>query len=219
MVARELINKDMIAMTPTDTALDALSFMEEYKISHIAVVDGKHFIGLLSEEDVFNISNPESELQSHKSFLRNIFVESDQHIYEVMKKISAEHLSVLPVLDKNGFYEGIITLPVLIDKFAGKSAIDQPGGIIVLEMNENDYFVSQITQIVESNDTKILSFYIHSVPDSTKINLTLKLNKIDIRPVLQTLERFGYQVMSTYEDGQDDYLHERYDSLMKFLDI
>lgn len=219
MVARDLINKDMISMSPSDSALDALTFMEEYKISHIAVVEGKKFIGLLSEEDVFNIDNPEAELGSERPFLRNLFASSDQHIYEVIKKIAQDKLSVLPVLDKNGFYEGIITLPMLIDKFAGKSAIDQPGGIVVLEMNENDYFVSQITQIVESNDTKILSLYVTSLPDSTQINLTLKLNKIDIRPVLQTLERFGYKIMSTYEDGEPDYLQDRYDSLMKFLDI
>ena len=63
--------------------------------------------------------------------------------------------------------------------------------------------------------------YLNSVPDSTKLEITLKLNRIDIGPVLQTFNRYNYIISASFSD-QDVYnegLQDRYDSLMNYLNI
>ena len=103
-------------------------------------------------------------------------MDAEQHIFEVIGLASRLKLSVVPVLDSNNHYKGVITTSDLIRHMAGISSMDQPGGIIVLELIERDYSLSQIAQIVESNNVKVLSMYITSPPESTKLEVTLKVN-------------------------------------------
>ena len=99
--------------------------------------------------------------------------------------------------------------------------MDQPGGIIVLELIERDYSLSQIAQIVESNNVKVLSMYITSPPGSTKLEVTLKVNARDLVSVIRTFERYNYEVKTwvTDNDSMDRFYSERFDLLMKYLNI
>jgi hypothetical protein len=104
---------------------------------------------------------------------------------------------------------------------AEMTSVINPGGIIVLEINANDYNLSEIARIVESNDAKVLSLYITSHPDSTKMDVALKINRIDIGPVLQTFFRYNYLVKASWsnEDTYNDDLRDRFDSLMNYLNV
>jgi hypothetical protein len=87
-------------------------------------------------------------------------------------------------------------------------------------MNIHDYSMSEIAQIVETNNRKILNSFVNSFDDSTKIEVTIKLNTVDIDPVLQTFMRYNYQVKATYtEKDLNDNLSDRYNSLMNYLNI
>ena len=92
--------------------------------------------------------------------------------------------------------------------------------IIVLEINDKDYLLTEIAQIVESNDAKVLSMYITSHPDSTKFEVTLKINKMDVGSILQTFNRYDYIISASFtEDTYTDNLQDRFDSLMNYLNI
>jgi acetoin utilization protein AcuB len=99
--------------------------------------------------------------------------------------------------------------------------MDQPGGIIVLEIIERDYSLSQISQIIEGNNIKVLSMYITSSPASTKLEITLKVNTGDLQSVIRTFERYNYDVKTwvTDNDSMDRFYSERFDLLMKYLNI
>lgn len=206
-------------MSSISSALEVLSWMEEYKVSHLPIVDGTQFIGLLAEKDIFDIENPESPLGTNNPFLKKTYAKLDQHIYEIIKLISAEHLSLIPVLDATDKYVGVITPATIVERFSTYTAVDQPGGIIVLNVNTRDYLASQIVQIVESNDAKVLSLFVSSQPDSTSMDVTVKVNKQDISGILQTFQRYGYDIKASWLDENDDYLQDRFDSLMNFLSI
>jgi hypothetical protein len=114
----------------------------------------------------------------------------------------------------------VITLPLLVQKFAENSGILNPGGIIVLELNAADYSMTEISTIVESNDAKILNSFVTAHSDSTKIEVTLKLNRLDIYPVLQTFYRYNYIVLASFsESNYMNGLKDRFDSLMSYLNI
>ena len=152
--------------------------------------------------------------------MNNPFVTENQHIFEVIKLATTLKLSLIPVLDNKNKYIGVITLRKLIDGLSASTAINNLGGIIVLEINPNDYSLSEIAQIVESNDTKILSLFITSHSNSTQMDVTIKLNRMDISPVLQTFKRYNYNVKTILVEQEiiED-LQDRYDSLMKYLSI
>jgi hypothetical protein len=101
---------------------------------------------------------------------------------------------------------------------ATTGSIKENGAILVLEINQVDYSLAQIAQIVESNNARILSSYIMSSPDSTKLEVTLKINKTELTSIIRTFERYDYVISASFQKSQfyDD-IQERYDSLLNFL--
>lgn len=134
--------------------------------------------------------------------------------------VTEMNLSLLPVVDNRHGYTGVITLPNLIRYLSIHTSVLNPGGVIILEVAESDYSLAEISRTIESNDARILCAYASSRPDSTLIDLTVKINLIDINPVIQALERFNYRIKATFAEKDDlDDLKERYDTLMNYLSI
>jgi CBS domain-containing protein len=216
-----LITGSIAPLKPSDKGAYALSQMEEFRVSHLPVVEGSEYLGLISDTDILSANDPEVSLSHFGLTLDRAGISENQHVYDVIRMFTALKLTVLPVLTEKGHYLGLITQPALIDYFASITAIHNPGGVIVLELNEKDYDLVEIAQIVESNDNKILSLSVTSFPDSTKIEVTLKLNRIDIGPVLQTFFRYDYLVKASWsdEDAYSQGLQDRFDGLMNYLNI
>ncbi|MCK4750034.1 MAG: CBS domain-containing protein [Bacteroidales bacterium] len=221
MLAKELISEVVPALKTSDTGLQALSWMDIFRISHLPIVNNREFLGLISDKDIYNLNMAEEPIGNHKLSLFSPFVRMDQHIYEVIEIVSRLELTVVPVLDGENNYLGLITLNDLLQRFAELSALKQPGGIIELELNVNDYTLTQISQIVEVNDAKILSRYVSSPDDSMLMYVTIKVNTTDITSIMQTFNRYNYQVRASYmeSDEMESLMKNRYDEFMKYLSI
>jgi CBS domain-containing protein len=221
MKAKNMIADGVLPVSSTDRGSEALISMDENKISHIPVVDDGEYIGIISEVDVYNMSDLDSSIGESFSVLPKPSVFEHEHFFDVIKVMSLARISAVPVVDRNDKYVGTITLNRLMKNLAEFTVIKQPGAIIVLELNHTDYVLSQIAQIVESHDSKILSLFIAAKNESTKIEVTLKVNRTDIEPVIQTFNRYDYVIKETYTEDQDSMedLKDRYDSLMNYLNI
>jgi acetoin utilization protein AcuB len=221
MVAKDLISEVIPSLKTSDLGQTALNWMEIFKISHLPIVNNQEFLGLISDTDIYDMNQPNEPIGNHVLTLYKPFVTTEQHIFEVIGLASRLKLSVVPVLDSKNNYKGVITSNDLIRHIAGISSMDQPGGIIVMEVIDRDYSLSQIAQIVESNNVKILSMYITSSPGSTQLEVTLKVNTSDLVSVIRTFERYNYDVKTwvTDNDSMDRFYSERLDLLMKYLNI
>ncbi len=221
MVAKDLISEVIPSLKMSDSGQAALNWMEIFRISHLPIVNDQDFLGLISDADIYDMNKPDEPIGNHSLTLFKPFVNSEQHIFEVIGIASRLKLSVVPVLDSDSHFKGVITTSDLIRHIAGISSMDQPGGIIVIELVERDYSLSQIAQIVESNNVKVLSMYVTSPPESTKLEVTLKVNTGDLISVIRTFERYNYEVKTwvTDNDSMDRFYSERFDLLMKYLNI
>lgn len=220
MIARNLITDEILPLKTSDTGKTALGWMDEYKVSHLPIVNNEAFLGLISEQEIYSYNNVDEPLGNHELTLKNPFVNEHQHLYEVLKLVDELDLSVIPVLDDHSKYLGCITMRGLVEFLSGTYSVGNPGGLIVLEMSVKDYNLTEIANIIESNDAKVLSTFITSHKDSTRLEVVIKINKIEIGAILQTFDRYGYFVKATYgedEDQQD--LKDRFDSLMNYLNI
>jgi hypothetical protein len=148
------------------------------------------------------------------------YVLTSDHIYQVLSRISELKLTVIPILDENEKYVGCTSAQHLMMLIANTGSIKENGGILVLEMAASDYSMAQIAQIVESNDAKILSAYIMSSENSTNIEVTLKINKIELDRIIRTFERYDYIIKASFQKGQfQDDMQFRYDALMNYLKL
>jgi len=220
MTAKDLVSTSIVPLKTSDTGLKALNIMDDIKVFHLPIVNNEEFLGLISQSDIEDLNIPGEALGNHNLSLIRPFIYQDQNVFEIIRMFSSQKLTLLPVLDRKNNYLGVITLADLVYNFSRLTAAENPGGVIVLELNNNDYSLQEIAQIIESNDAKVLGLYVTSFPDSTKIEITIKLNKIDIKPVLQTLYRYKYGVTASFSEEEDeDVLKERFDSLMNYLNI
>lgn len=221
MVAKDLISQVIPSLKTSDSGQTALNWMEIFRISHLPIVNNQDFLGLISDTDIYDMNQPEEPIGNHSLTLLKPYVKAEQHLFEVIGLASRLKLTVVPVLDENSHYKGVITTTDLIRYLAGISSMDQQGGIIVLELIERDYSLSQIAQIVEGNNVKVLSMYITSPPDSTRLEVTIKVNTNDLTSVIRTFERYNYEVKTwvTSDDEMDRFYSERFDLLMKYLNM
>ncbi|MDA9563683.1 CBS domain-containing protein [Flavobacteriales bacterium] len=220
MIARDLITDEIPPLKPNESALKAMSWMDEFKVSHLPVVDKREFLGLISESDILDLKSTTNSINESGVPLINVFSYDYHHLFEVVKTLSDSNLTVIPVLNQQDQYIGSITITKLMKVIAEMSVVSDPGGIVELELNVNDYSLSEVAQIVESNNAKILGSFITSHPDSTKIQLTFKANRNDLGAILQTFNRYNYTVTAAYDQGnREEDMKERFDSFMKYLDI
>ena len=220
MTAKDLISSAVLPLKTSDTGLIAMHWFDEFKVSHLPVVGDSQLLGLISEDDIFAAGTFEEPIWNSQLQLKNISILQSRHIYEAMKLFADYKLTTLPVIDEKGAYLGLITLADMVEKMAMTAAVSNPGGIVVLELNANDFSMVQIAKIIEENDAKILSFYVSSPADSTRLELTLKLNRIDIQPVIQTFIRYDYTIKASFfESDYFENLRERYDLLMTYLNV
>jgi CBS domain-containing protein len=220
MHASDLITPDIQPLSPKDDLGRALDWMEEFKVSHLPVVEEGRLVGMVKDQDLVDRNAPLELVGSVMDRTELAYARKGLHIYEVMKLFSERGLSVVPVLDEMGRYEGSITEHEALRKLAQVTNIHEPGSVVVLEMNAVDYSLHEIARIVEGNDGRILSVYSHTLPGTNRVEVTLKINREDISGILQAFERYDYFVKSTYQGSrfQDDLL-ERYEELMRYLDI
>lgn len=221
MIAQNLLSEVVPSLRLTDSGQKALNWMEIFRISHLPVVDGKELIGLISDKIIYDLNITDKPVGDYVEHLLSPHVHTNQHIYEVFSAISVLKLSAVPVLDLHHEYCGVITVFDLAQKFTDLVAVREPGGVIVLELNSIDYSLSQIAQIVEGNDAKILSFYVNQGEDSKMMDITLKINTVDLSAIIQTFVRYDYNIKAVYMDESiiQNLYDDRYDQLIKFMNI
>ncbi len=194
--------------------------MEEFKVSHLPVLKNGNFVGLISESDILDKKDLDHSLDVLFDHLPRPYVGENAHVYEVLSRMSEHKISVLPILDENEKYVGCTSVHQLMTLIANTSSIKEVGGIVVLEMNKHDYSLALIAQIVESENAKILSTYIMSSADTTKIEVTLKISEIDLSRIIRSFERHDMVVKASYQRSSDmDDLQYRYDALMNYLNM
>jgi hypothetical protein len=220
MYARELISEDIPPLKTSDTGERALTWMDEFRVSHLPIVNNVDFLGLISESDILDFNSSSEPIGGHSLNLSRPYVFDYQHTYDVLKVMSSLKLSVIPVLNDKEQYLGLIHLSTLLQHFAEMASMKESGGLLVLELNSHDYSLSEIARIVESNDAKILSSYISSQIDSTKLEVTIKINRTDLSAIIQTFNRYNYTIKASFHQSEyvDD-LKDRFDSFMSFLNI
>ncbi len=221
MLAKDLISDVIPSLKTSDTGLDALNWMEAFRVSHLPIVNNLIFLGLISDVDIYDLNSAEEPLGNHRLSLMKPYVFNHQHIYDVIEIASRLKLSVVPVLNDEKEFLGVITQNDLMHRFSQLIASHTPGGILQIEVGIRDYALSEIARIVEDSDAKILSLYVTQNLDNGSLSLTIKLNRSDLTVVLNAFERYGYQVRAVYgtETPVDETVQRNYESLIRYLSV
>ena len=221
MIASSLLSNVVPVLKKDDTCAQALGWMDLFRVSHLPVLEGETYVGLLSDEIMYTHGSIHDTIGMLDIPREMTFVYEDVHMYDVIGVASSRLLSVVPVLNRKEVYQGSILLTDILHNIDKLLCIDDPGGIIVLEVNKIDYSLAEVAQIVEYNEAKVLSCYVTCMPDSNKVEITLKVNTARIEPILYTFIRYRYVIKNTFVSGEDinEEMRDRYGQLLKFMEM
>jgi acetoin utilization protein AcuB len=220
MTAKTLIAHDIPALSLQQTGRDAFHLLSDYHVKHLPVVHEGKLMGILSEEEVFHHKLYEPISEYDFSLMRRAAVVESEHVFEVMRLMGDQRLTVIPVVDADGNYQGLVSQNDLLRYFAQTASFTEHGAVLVLQMPRRDYSLSTIAHFIEDEKVKVLSAFVTSTPDPETVELTLKLDRTDLSRVIASLERHEYDVKETFgEVERTDAMRERYDALMHYLNL
>ena len=223
MIAENLITESIPTVTLDEVGSKVLTLMEIYRVSHLPVVVGKEYFGVVSDKDIYDAENFDEKIEKYIfPILLQPHVHVNQHIFEVVGVALGCGVSIVPVLEEDHSYVGSITRTDLAFKLTELFSSNEPGGIIVLELTEINYSLSQIAQIIEGNDARILSLYTHKPSSSSKeLNVTIKVNVVELSGIIQTFTRYDYLIKATYMDQSQikGFFDDRYDQFMRYINV
>lgn len=204
-----------------DGVTEVLDIMEELKFSHLPVVDSDElFLGVVCEDDLLEADGAGATLEKHKHFLRAYSIPENANLFEALKVVGLGNLSLLPVVNTAGNYLGYLSPLELIQDMGRQLTFTEPGSVLVLEIPTRDYQLSQIAQIVESEDARIIGFHLTTSEQTDLLHLSLKINQKDLGSIMKSFERYNYKIsMFFHESMFDDTLSDRYESFMNYLNV
>ena len=221
MLAKDLISDVVPALKTSDTGLDALNWMEVFRISHLPIVNNQQLLGLISDADIYDQNRVDLPIGEHSLSVSFPFVYEHQHIYEVLEVAARLQLSGIPVVDADKQYLGMITQSNLIWHFNRLVAASTPGGIIELEIKQRDYSLSELARIIEDADARVLSLYVAQDEPGQDLKVVIKTNVLELSSIRRSFERFGYtiRIFSSQEADMNDKIKNNYDALLRYLDV
>jgi predicted transcriptional regulator len=220
MIASELIQSQVPVLRLSDTIKTALNYFEEYKLLQIPVIGPKGYMGLLEEEIALGATE-NKELNDLQNVLLKHKIQDEEHLYSALTYFLRSNLCILPVIDVNQKYLGCITTTDLFKKTCEWLSVDNLGGLLHLEIEQQNYSLVQIAQIVESSDAKIISCVcIPKKKEPSLLEVIIKINREELSSIIQTFERYEYKIIATYHKNiHQKGLDDRFDSFIRYLNI
>ena len=219
MNINEYILKEIKALKLKNTVKSAQKLFKNYPITHFPVIENGKLLGSFAEDDLQTIENKEDELVSYTHLLNSFFADEKATVLELLKIFADNDTTVIPVLNENKNYIGYYDLRDVLDVFSTSPFMVEESEILIVEKLEDDYSMSEVSQIVESNDGKLLGLYI-SERKNGFVQVTLKIVSEEINEIMHTFRRYDYKVISTHEN--DIYLEDlksRSEYLQKYLEM
>lgn len=218
MLVNQLVSNHYPTAEPDDQIFRALQLMEDFDIYHIAVLDHKKYLGLLSKDDLLDADDDTIAVKELTSRMLQKSVKPDEHFLSALKLASQNNLSLVPVVNNEQEWEGAIPYIELIKASAQFTGAEELGAVIVLEMERKSYSFGEISRLVETNDAYITQFNTFFEAETSLLVVTIKINKMEISDIISTFQRYEYIIR--YFIGEEQYENElryNYDHLMSYL--
>jgi CBS domain-containing protein len=220
MLNNELINHAIPQLQLQDSISRALQLIQEYRLTHLPVVSGNKYLGMIGEDDLFDAGQENSSIGILQDNFITMAVREEEHFLTSLNCCNLFETNIVPVINQQNELMGIITATDLLKALGSYSGSNEMGGIIVIEMDRSRFAISEISRIVESNDATILHLNTTFNAENSLLTVTLQLNKKEIATIVSSFERYEYTIVHYFGDEKfENEIHSNYRHLMSYLDI
>lgn len=218
MLVSNHISRDFNPVKFNQSIVQALALAEQFGLSHITVMRGAEFLGNISRESLEE-NQSETKISELNEFLEFFFIDEKASLLDAVQQFNAKTTNILPVLNSEQKFSGFLMLDDAISGLSSLLLINEPGSLMIVEVQQKRLSFSEIARIAESNNTRIIGMFITSYRDDY-VQVALKIAGENLVSVGETLERFDYKIVyKFFKDNKEDLMKDRFDQLMKYLDV
>lgn len=220
MLTGELRSQNLPYLHLQDKVYQALQLMNDNQVTHLPIVDGEKYVGIVSEDDLLQVDNDHITLETLQQSFGNSCVKSNEHFLKAIQLAAENGLSVVPVVNEENELISVVSYNDLLKNASEFMSLNEPGGLIVLEMESNQYSFNEISKLVETNDAQITQLNTSNDAETGMMQVTIRINKPEVSDIVATFQRYEYNVK--YYFGEELYANElrnNYDNLMNYLKI
>lgn len=218
MLITDIISRDFSPVSISGTVEKALKTVDGYRLSHLPVYEGLTFLGNLTEAHL-NERPLDEKLTESRPYLDYFFLTENSSIFDAVNEFYTHDANVIPVLDNAEKYVGIVVIEDVMAMLSKLPLLSEPSAMVTVKIPTKQYAMSEVTKIIESNNGRIFGSFISGFEDDMT-EITVKFNAENLSSVVETFERFGYLVKHKFfDDDRQDLFNDRFDQLMKFLDV
>lgn len=219
MLNKELISSSIPSLKLTDSVFQAMELMAEFYVRQLPVISDDKYVGLVFEDDLMNVDDT-TELESVSTHFSKVSVHGNMHFLDAVQTANDYHLTVVPVVEKDNDFAGVILIADLLRQLGKITGSSEPGGVLVLEMDQRNFSFAEISKLIETNDAQITQLNTSWDNGSDSFIVTIKINKFEISDIVATFQRYDYQVKYYFgEELYENELKDNYDHLMNYLSI
>lgn len=214
----DYITNDFKAIDSHESIADVQDFLLDSNFSHFPIMENEIYIGNIVCHDVETFDS-QKQVFDYKYSLEGFFARSSMDWLDVLEVFAKNNSNIVPVLNEENEYVGYYEINAIVNFFHETPFLRESGNILIVKRNLADFSLSQITQIVESNNGKLLGLFI-SDSNATHVQVTLKINFGPLNEIIQSFRRYNYEIISEhFEDNYTQTLKENSDYLDKYLNI
>ena len=198
MPLNQFIINDIRPFEVKTTVAELQEVFNQLTYSHVPIQKEGVYIGCLSETDVYCFE-ANQKVNDVLYAVEGFFVRKHTIWLDVLDRFAGNDANIMPVLDEKNNYLGYYQLVDIISLFNKTPFFSEPGGIIIIEKAYKDYSFSEICQILESNNVKLLGVFVSRLKKGMA-QITVKIENTGLSAVFETFRRYGYTIISGHED-------------------
>jgi acetoin utilization protein AcuB len=218
MLTRDLISNSIPYLHKEDKVHHALQLMNDYHVVHLPVVEEEDYLGIISEEQLLQ-SDDENTIDELQVTDGTTSVQANDHFLKAIQTAVVNKLSIVPVVEEKHLL-GIVTYNDLLRNASEFMSLNNPGALIVLELEPKAYSFTEMNRIVESNDAQITQLNTFTDPETGIMQVTIRVNKMEVSDIISSFQRYEYNVKYYFgEELYENELRNNFDNLMNYLNI
>ncbi|QCX53162.1 CBS domain-containing protein [Elizabethkingia sp. JS20170427COW] len=217
MFIKEYISKDYPAFSITESLQKVKPLIHQSGFSHVFIQSKGRLLGAISKDKICR-SDADS-LEDLQPYLERFAMLEDSTILDSIRILKSFNANVIPIINSEEKYLGSISIVNIFQEFSQYPFFWENGAILIVEVDEREYSMTEIAKIVEGNNAKFYGAFIYHC-DQGKIQVVVKVSRDNLSSIDETFDRFGYRVVHKfYSDLRDELLKDRLGFLQKYMEI
>jgi predicted transcriptional regulator len=220
MLALTYLSYDFPTLSLQDSIQKGLRTLHQSKQENLAVLDGKKYVGNVTERMLLQCPHPDGKIIQLLDDLAEYSLESEEDVLASLPWFEASGFSILPVTDEAGKFLGYLSSNAVAQLLLNNGFNSANGGILYIPFHSQRDSFSMIARLVEENNGLITrSLMIQNPKDDMGLpELIIQIQTDQFSAIMQSLERHSIHIEKAFHFGKNEIVDTaRFDLLLKYL--